>query len=158
MPAEGSRIGLGAWRYTMSIDPIDASSSPQSAATGVYAFATAAIGARWAGWVRAGVADGRVQSVAGYVGGGIVGTGVIAGRADDQIGIAVAHAVTSGPLQRAQNLPRAETAIEATYRYRATQSLALQPGVQYIVAPAAQAGASDAIALYLRVALSFAGR
>ena len=157
MPAEGSRIGLGAWRYTRSIDPIDASSAPPRAATGVYAFATAAIDARWAGWIRAGIADGRVQSVAGYVGGGLVGTGVIAGRADDQIGIAVGHAVTSGPLRVAQNLPPSETAIEATYRYRVTRSFALQPGVQYIIAPAAQAGASDALALYLRVALSFPG-
>ena len=162
MPAERTTIGLGAWRYTENSYPIDASispgSSPPSAATGVYAFATAAIGARWEGWVRAGIANGRVQSVAGYVGGGLVGTGVIAGRADDQIGIAIAHAVTSGPLLRAQNLPPGETAIEATYRYRVTRSFALQPGVQYIIAPAAQAGASDALALYLRVALSFPGR
>ena len=156
-PDDRTTLALGAWRYTADSDPVDASPSPRRAQTGIYGFATAPIGKRWAGWVRAGIADGLVQNVAGYIGGGIVGTGVIAGRADDQAGVAIAHAITSGPLWRAQGLPAGETAVEATYRYRVTRRFALQPGVQYIIAPAAQAGVSDALVLYLRVALSFPG-
>lgn len=90
------------------------------------------------GWIRAGLGDPVVQRICGYLGGGVVYTGLVAHRAQDQAGVAVNHAIVLASID--PNSPsvgkRSETAFELTYRYNATDWLAVQPDTQLIVHPA----------------------
>jgi porin len=84
------------------------------------------------------------------VGGGLVATGLLSGRDDDRLGLAVAHAVIGAAARVADRLPGAETSIELTYQYKVSNACAIQPDLQYIVHPAGVSGARNALALGLR--------
>ncbi|HEY0435568.1 MAG TPA: carbohydrate porin, partial [Phenylobacterium sp.] len=77
------------------------------------------------------------------------------GRAGDQVGFAVAHAMLGAPIRRRDGLPAAETSFEATYALQVTSWFFLQPDIQYIVHPASQPGLPNALAVGLRVILDF---
>ncbi len=101
-------------------------------------------------WLRAGVASGAAQAVAGYVGGGIVEQGVLRGRPDDRLGLGIAHAIVSDQAVRALGIHHAETSVELTYQARISRRFVIQPDVDFIHHPAGKAHAPDAIGLGLR--------
>lgn len=151
--AGDGQASLGLWRYTArqaSLADPDRLLEPRP---GVYGFVEGRTslpgGPR--GWLRAGYADRRVQSVAGYVGGGLVWQGLPAGRTSDSFGLAVGHAVIGGPARAVQGLSAAETTFEATYSIRLGRYVHLQPDVQHILHPAGRAGVRDATAVGLRL-------
>ena len=78
-------------------------------------------GAGLAAWARLGVADDTFNAIESYLGGGLVYTGPLKARPEDQLGLAVAHARLGTPYRRALELAgdstdRHETNIELTYR------------------------------------------
>ena len=107
------------------------------------------------GWVRAGIADRRVNRIASYVGGGVTLAAPFGGRAGDDAGLAVMRAGFGNPVRRIETgLRRAETTIEATYHASIGGGLALQPDIQYVFNP--NGSATVANALVVGVRLTFA--
>jgi porin len=97
-------------------------------------------GRRLTGFVQPGLGDYRVDRFGSYLGAGLTAAGVIAGRASDELGLAVAYARNGShylTAQRNQGLPtsNAETAIELTYLLQVTSWFAIQPDLQYVVTP-----------------------
>ena len=77
-----------------------------------------------AGWVRAGIADPVVQRISAYVGLGLVASGLIPSRGNDQAGIALNHVIVDAPSVALGSPPgrHAETALEATYKLQGAWS------------------------------------
>ena len=146
----GLRLEAGGWMYSArfdALDRFDANGDPRryQRSRGAYALAEAPLltagknGDRGlAGWVRIGIADPIVQTISGYLGGGVVYTGLLPHRAQDQAGLAINHAIVEvSPLASGRSSQKsAETAFELSYRYIANDWLAVQPDTQIIVHPA----------------------
>jgi porin len=107
----------------------------------------------WSAWLRAGVANGRAQIVANYIGTGLVKQGLLPNRPDDRLGMAVARAGI-GPARQPLGLHKAETTFEASYQYKVHDTLALQPDVQYVHHPSGVAHGRDALVLGLRIVVT----
>ena len=149
------QASLGVWRYTAPFETIADPARRAHGQPGVYGFVEGPLPGPGSpsGWLRAGVADGRVQAVSGYLGAGVVWT--LPARPNDRFGLAVAHAAIGGPARRVRGLPKAETAWEATYSYRLNDVVTLQPDLQYIVHPAGGPGRRNALAVGLRILAGF---
>lgn len=145
--APHSQASLGVWRYTA---PLPGARDPRP---GVYAFVDAPLPGlpRVRGWLRAGFADRRAQTVSDYVGGGVVWTGPLAARPEDQFGLAFARAGLSGPPGGPAAWSRPEINLEATYSFVVNPRLRLQPDLQYIRHPGLAPNRPDALAIGLRV-------
>ena len=162
--ASGLRVEGGAWAYTAVFDAVnrvDAAGNPLRFQRGRGAYALvegqlmkAGDDRGLSGWVRVGTADPVVERVAGYLGGGVVYTGLLKARAQDQAGVAVNHAIVVVP-----GVPDAplssETAVELTYRYVANDWLAVQPDAQVIVHPNGDRTIPTALVLGVRLSLTF---
>lgn len=167
-----TKLALGAWRYTarfedilatqLAADPVERRGND-----GVYALAERKLSNEAAdadqglsGWLRFGLADPRFNPVRSYLGGGLVYTGPLPGRDEDQIGIAVARVRFGERYRRAsalagQSLEAGETNIEITYRMPLTPWLTLQPDVQYVLDPSGVPGRRNALAIGLRTEIGF---
>jgi porin len=163
-------VFIGGWHYTGSFGAVgDGEGYPLfwRGSSGVYAategllLRSAACSTReLSGWVRLGVADDAVNRFDSYLGAGLVCAGPWRSRAEDRLGVAVAIArngVDFLRARRAQDLPvdRVETAFEGSYQLHVTPWFDLQPDVQWIVSPDTDPGTPDALALGMRVQLSF---
>jgi porin len=165
------KLALGAWGYTAK-QPLLASSNPDRPEKGhghpglyilvdIDASAWDPLGSRdVALFARAGVADGDTTRFAGYVGGGIVYTGLFPFREQDQLGFAVAAARNGNGFERAaendgMQTKNFETALEWTYRLQLTPWLALQPDIQYVIHPGGIAGRNAAVVAGLRYEVRF---
>ena len=112
------------------------------------------------GFVQAGFGDYRVDRFGAYFGAGVTAAGLFEGRANDELGLALAYARNGShymSAQRMQGLPvtNAETAIELTYLIQANSWLALQPDLQYVVTPNTTPTIPNAWAFQLRLQISF---
>jgi porin len=147
-----AQASLGVWRETGAQPSLRDPARRIEARPALYGFVEGptSLPGKPGGWLRLGLADGRVQAVAGYVGAGLAWQG-LPGRKADRFGLALARAVIGGPAQAAQGLPAAETTLEATYSFRLGRFLHLQPDVQYIIHPAGAAGVPDATVIGLRL-------
>lgn len=159
---------LGVWRYSASfdrLDAVDASGDPLRARgnQGAYASLTHefAVGdtGHAAAWLRVGMADARFNPFRAYTGAGIAMHNPFASRPDDQIGIAVAVAHSGNAWRDAQLAAGAtpaarETNVELTWRAPLTDWLTLQPDLQYVWNPGADASLRDGFALGLRFEIS----
>lgn len=160
----GWRVEGSGWAYTAKFDAInlvDAAGNAQrhQRARGVYGLVEgpilkAADDRGLSGWLRLGYADPVVEHVAGYIGGGLVYTGPLTARAQDQAGISINHAVVVLPGTPSRPLA-AETAIELTYRYLANDWLAVQPDAQYIVHPSGDCSIANALVVGVRFTVTF---
>ncbi|MEO5867091.1 MAG: carbohydrate porin [Sphingomonas sp.] len=164
----GVRLNAGAWAYSAFFDALnrfDDAGNPQryQRSRGVYALVEAPLikagadGERGlSGWIRVGLGDPVVQQISGYVGGGVVYTGPFAARAQDQVGLGINHAIVTlaaDPMSAPQG-QRAETAFELTYRYNATDWLAVQPDTQVILHPSGSLPTALVVGLRLSVTLT----
>jgi porin len=163
--ASGLRSEVGAWTYTASYDElhaVDGAGNPLRAARmrGVYGLVEGQIykfgDHPVAGWLRIGLGDPKVERVSGYVGLGLVTSGLLKGRAEDQAGISINHAIVDEP-----NLPplaapakRAETAVELTYRIQARDWLAVQPDLQYVHRPNGDPAIASALVVGVRLSVN----
>jgi porin len=106
-------------------------------------------------FARVGVADEDVNAYAGYLGLGAVYTGALPGRPRDQLGLALAYARTGEPYRESGELAgtpftRGELNVELAYRVEIADGFYLQPDVQYVIDPGADAAAGNAWVLGLR--------
>ncbi len=168
---ELTKAAIGYWRYTAEFEDVLAStvageSVVRDGNDGFYMFAERKItgksrdAAGLSAWVRLGFADENLNPVSQYLGGGMVYTGAIPARPEDQVGIAVA-AVTLGYLARralelaGEASDKRETNIELTYRTALAPWLTIQPDIQYIINPGARPALRDALLFGLRVEVGF---
>ncbi len=129
----GIRIAGGLWAFSAKFDALhrfDASGNPLREQRGRGAYATVEAPLRkehddeergLSGWLRVGWADPVVERISGYVGGGLVYTGLLRSRKSDQIGVAVSHAIIDDPLTPDPSIAHrsSETDFELSYRYNA---------------------------------------
>ncbi len=161
-PLGKGKLLLGHWRYTARFDRNDGSGRAQGNA-GTYVRAETPLlirdHRRIDGFARFGSASDRFNMFDRFAGGGLKFGGWVPGREEDEFGIALAAAFTSGSWRRATGAGAAEIAVEASYRARLTPWLSIQPSAHYIRRPSADPALADAFVLGLRfeAAHSFAG-
>jgi porin len=101
-------------------------------------------------WLRGGVANGGAQPIAAYFGGGVVQQRVFAGRPDDRLGLAIAHAIIGHGAVVGLGLHTAETSFEVTYQMKVSRRFIVQPDIDYVRHPAGQIHAPDSMGIGLR--------
>lgn len=167
--SRNTRAILGYWRYTAGFGPLDpaAPSGPKRGNDGLYMMVeqqlsrVAAEGERGlAGWLRLGLADDRFNPIAWNLSGGLVYTGPIAARPEDQFGIAFSQARFGAPYRAAMAAAgtpgtSSEFKLEASYRFVLTSWLSIQPDVQYIVNPGGARSLSNALVFGLRTQIGY---
>lgn len=152
--SDKAKIEAGVWRYTALMRSLD--QTGRGGAQGAYISMEGPLPKidKWSGWIRAGVDDGAVQQVGGYLGAGLVGQGIIRGRPEDRLGFAIARAFNSHAAKTLDNLRAAETSYEISYQLKVHDTFALQPDVQYVVHPSALAALHNALVVGLRVVVT----
>lgn len=108
-----------------------------------------------AGFLRAGVASGRVNPIETYLGGGLVYTGLFEGRDQDRLGLAFNTGFAGKEYLRSGAYDGHETALELTYAFNLNDNLSLQPEVQYILNPGFDASLDNSLVLGLRAVATF---
>lgn len=158
-------VGGGTWYYTAAFDTIEAPRSVHGNG-GVYVIADGTLyaedpargNAGLTGWLRLGFANDVINPIAFYLGGGLVYTGPW-DREADQVGFAIARAQTGGPTRRAAalsgvSLGQAEMTLEVTYSYTLSETVVIQPDVQYIISPGADRAVRNALVIGSRITVS----
>lgn len=118
---------------------------------GVYGVVEGSIAPGLTLFVRVGAGPERNALLSRYGEAGVVWTGAIPGRPDDQLGIACVHARLSDEIPGA----RYEAVVEATYKAVLTPWLALQPDVQFIRHPGGFGDVDDATVVGIRIDVLF---
>lgn len=155
-PLPDGKLLVGHWRYDAGFERFDGSmgeandgwylrgehrltTEPYDAAQGL------------AGFLRFGIADERYNEYSRYVGGGLVYTGLLPGRDEDEAGLAVSAAFASDRFRQVSVAESAEIAIEATYNAGITEWLSIQPNLQYIINPSADPAIDNAVVFGFRI-------
>jgi porin len=166
------KIAIGAWYYTADFEepgPTGPGGVPlrHNGESGAYVAIDRLLlrsskdpAQRLTGFVQLGVADQIVDRTGTYIGAGLVATGFVPGRPDDEFGLAMAmarngSAYIGGQEQAGLPVSAAETAIELSYLTQIESWLALQPDAQYVIHPNTDPRLHDATVVQLRFELSF---
>ena len=166
------KVAIGGWYYTATFDDLSETQSNgqpirHRGSSGFYVLADQVLykdpgqhDLKLAGFVQAGVGDYRVDRFGSYLGIGLTTTGVLKGRANDELGLGLAYARNGShymSAQRMQGLPvtNAEKTIELTYLIQVNSWLALWPDLQYVITPNTTPSIPNALAFQLRVEMSF---
>jgi len=167
-PGHPNKIALGLWTYTGAYKDVRAHSDAYAARTHRGTYGVFALG-EWplfrettdplqgiSVYARVGMADPRVHRFDAYMGAGAVYTGLVAGRPEDQIGLAVAAAHNGRPFMRDQPRPveTAETTVEGSYLLTLSSRLSFQLDVQYIVNPNTDPARDNSLATTMRLVVS----
>jgi porin len=151
----GGFIKLGAWKSSANLDRLDGTGQSDDDG-GAYAQAAFTLTGTddhgLKGWVRAGVSNDQLMTIADYVGGGLVYTGLIKNHDTDQLGFAIAAAHFGAPYQTSTNETlKREITYELTYRWDIRDGLSVQPDLQYVQNPYGRSDIDDAIVVALRL-------
>lgn len=151
--SDAAKVEAGVWRYTVPIaaDGLLRKAPDQGAYVSIEGPIPSLKG--WSAWLRSGIANGEAQIVSSYLGTGVVAQGVLRGRPDDRVGLAVARAGI-GPARYPLALHKAETTLELSYQYKVHDTFALQPDLQYVHHPAGVAHGRGALVLGLRIVVT----
>lgn len=160
-----ARVGVGYWQYTADFERLDSSVSGESAAShanaGAYVIVERPVvvneSAHLDLFVRAGAANARINPVNRYVGMGAVYT-IVSKAREHRIGVSAAIAEFGEPFRRlaasAGHITDArESIVEITYRVNVSEWLSLQPDIQYVRHPGADAQLGSAWVVGLRFEL-----
>lgn len=163
-----SKYAVGYWRYTPRFDDltdIDAlGNRVRRINRGAYFLAeqtvyreTDDLSQGLALFLRYGVASGDVNTLDYSYSIGVRYKGLLPGRDEDELGIALTRGHAGAKYRRAAATPsaRGETALEITYRARLTPWLAIQPGVQRIADPGFSPALRDAWIAGTRFEIAF---
>lgn len=92
-----------------------------------------------------------------YIAGGINYSGLLPGRPQDQVGLALAYASANKKLQQVpeRGYTNCEAVIEATYNYCLTDKIIIQPDIQYIIHPGMAVQRKNAWAGTFRIKWSY---
>jgi porin len=165
------KLAVGAWGYTGKFDEIMPASSEDAPVhvhgnRGFYVigegqlFAEADDSAQGLNaFVRYGTANDRINRFRDFVGTGLVYTGALPNRPEDQLGLAVSSAGNGGVYRRAVAADgfatdRRETNVELSYRFGVTKGFSLQASVQHVTNPDTNPELHDALAVGLRFQLT----
>ena len=159
------RLGLGAFLYSAEFESIretDDGGNParRDGNTGWYGFAEgivysdATLGRTASAFIRYGAANGTLNPFERYIGAGMVLSGLVPRRPDDQIGISLAMTRCGADYRAAVGAERHETAFEFTYVLPIADRLQLQPDFQYILNPGADPELENALVLGIRLELN----
>jgi porin len=166
---DAARLEAGAWGYTGKFPALDTlppsvTSRRLGGVGGVYGLAEGRLlgppgGRDLSGWVRLGLANGRVNPAQSYLGSGLVYTGAIPGRERDELGVAVARvgfgsSARVAGLRLGESIGGSETDVEATYRLAFRDWLNIQPDVQYVIQPNGDRRRRPAVVVGLRLAFT----
>jgi porin len=165
-----AKLALGGWYYTASFADLTATlpdGEPvlHRGSGGAYVIGDQTIRAArpnhsgpLTAFAQLGLGDGRVNPIAGYLGGGLTLGAPLAERPEDQVGLAVAAALNGSryrDLQATSGVPaRDEVAVEATYLAQLAPWLAAQTDIQYVIHPGGLQSGRDALVLGLRLAMT----
>ena len=161
------KVAVGAWHYTASFDDLsyvgaDGNPLRRRGSSGAYVVADKLLyqapadkPGKLAGFVQLGRADARVNRFDAYLGVGMVATGFVPGRPDDEFGLAVASARNGGHYLQTGPARRAETTIELAYLGQFTKRVSLAPNLQYVIHPDTVPGRANALTFQLRAEVAF---
>ena len=164
------KLAVGAWGYTERFDGITPESSEEAPARtrGNRGFYVIGEGQLFAesddsaqglnAFMRVGTANDRLNRFKDFVGGGLVYTGALPNRPEDQLGLAISSVGNGSVYRRALaadgfGADRRETNLELTYRFGVTKWFALQTSVQHISNPDTNPTLGNAMAVGLRFEL-----
>jgi porin len=113
-----------------------------------------------AGFVRLGLANGKINRFSGYTGAGLVYTGLFNKRSEDQAGMAVAVPWSSPDYQAVVETPNLSPAdyemnVEVTYRFVFSSNIQFQLDAQYVINPNTLLNNDNAFLAGTRLLLSF---
>jgi porin len=165
------KLAVGAWGYTEKFDEIMPASTEDAPAhvhgnRGFYVIGEGQLFAETDdsaqglnAFVRYGTANDRINRFRNFVGTGLVYTGALPNRPEDQLGLAVSSVANGGVYRRAVAADgfatdRRETNVELSYRFGVTKWLSLQGSVQHITNPDTNPELHDALAIGLRFQLT----
>lgn len=168
----GGKVALGGYTYTAefeSVRDVDGSGNPlmTSGNRGLYVLMDQMIFRErsnpdqgLAVFARAGFANHKVNQLSGYRGGGLVYTGLFAGRDEDQLGLAVAVAMNGNDFKTAQldagqPVDGSEINVELTYSAQVTPMFSVKPDLQYVINPGTDPSLRNALALGVRLGVVF---
>lgn len=148
---------VGAWHYSGRFDTLlSTGATDRKHGYGAYTMLQTtreADGSQgvWNGWVRLGWANEAVHPVQHYI-----GSGVHYSWAQNQLGVAVAHARNGKPVRALASLDnlqfqKAETSLELTYAHTLLDRLTVQPALQYIINPGWDEALDNALVVGMRL-------
>ncbi|MDE3256968.1 MAG: carbohydrate porin [Gemmatimonadota bacterium] len=163
--SDALRLGFGAFLYSAEFEAIRETSAGGNPArrdgnAGWYGFAEgpvyndATLGRTASAFVRYGTANGALNPFDRYFGAGMMMSGFVPRRPDDEIGISMAMARCGMVYRAAAGAERHETAFELTYVLPITDRLQIQPDLQYILNPGADPDLENAMVLGIRLELN----
>lgn len=166
-----SKFALGGWFYSAEFDDIsevDNLGEPikRSGNKGLYIIGEQTVyreqdqSQGLALFARVGFANTSINQIGSYFGGGLVYSGLIPGRDEDQIGLAIAAAVNGNKFEQAMSdlgtpVESAEIVLELSYKLQVLPQLAIQPDLQYVINPSTDPNVKNALLLGTRFELSF---
>lgn len=162
--AGGTRFGVGGWMYSADFERIDGNGEDDGN-SGAYGFVDTPLKSAdeddfdLTAFLRLGVANDDINMLDSYLGAGVVATGLIRSRPEDQLGLAFSSARVGEPAIRVARLAGAalashETNIELTYSTQINSWLRLQPNIQYVTNPGADKGLHNALVFGVRFEMS----
>ena len=147
-----TKIAFGGWGYSVKEPSVKNGKSTQP--YGAYLLADKTIAQNYSFFFRGGIANKELYSIEYNLSTGIVISGAIFSRENDQFGLASTSIIAPAYLSQI-GMDTHETSIELTYRLQITPWLAFQPDIQYIINPGMNSATSDALATSIRGELLF---
>jgi porin len=167
--AEGLlKVAFGFWKYTSQFDRLDAvdennETLHSSSNWGTYAIAEKSIysepvvnGQGINCFVKLGYANSAINQFDYNLCAGLVYTGIIPGRDDDQLGAGIAHLHNGAEYIGSMNqiVFNSETTLELIYKVQIAPWLMVQPDIQYVVHPGTDVQISNAFVVGSRFGLN----
>lgn len=164
-----AHVSVGHWSYTAEFEDLTATDIAGAALSrddnrGTYVNVELPVGEpsgerRHSTFARAGIANGRINAFDRYFSAGWMTDGLTAGGRATQFGFALAATRTSKPYRDLQSSAGIDTDdyeynVELTWRLPLTEWLVVQPDLQYVINPGADASLDDALAIGLRFELA----
>ncbi|MBL4800256.1 MAG: carbohydrate porin [Emcibacter sp.] len=151
----GLRWAFGFYGYTAKFTTLADPALSKRGNTGFYTILEAPLTDKIAGWLRFGSANSDLNPLKNYMGGGLVLTAPFVSRPDDQIGIALGGARAGKSFKQLieENNQRPATGefnIELTYHYRVSDTISIQPDLQYVINPGSNHALKNALVIGVR--------
>jgi len=154
-----SKTSLGLWNYTAAATDMETGEARSD--QGFYVLAERTLmaeqensGQGLSGFIRYGVVNKDVYQADWSVSTGLHYLGLIGGRDDDEVGLAVTSSHASDKYQRLAGSDSSETVIELTYRAQILPWMGVQPSIQRIMNPGMDKAVDDATVIGVRVDLA----
>ena len=105
-------------------------------------------------FARYGIADQRFNQFRAFMGVGVTWRGAVTGSDRDVMGLAVAWAQTGDSWRVANNSRANETNIEFTWQLQLSNTVSIQPDIQYIISPGANPALGNALVVGMRAVIT----